>query len=234
MISIKDLVVSYKKGIHVIDTLNLEMKPGKIHGIVGLNGAGKTTLLRVIAGLTTPDQGTVIAFGGSKFRKKIAFLETENFFYSYITGREYLRLFKNNNFNIDEWNVLFGLPLDDIIETYSSGMKKKLALLATIRQDKPVLILDEPFNGLDIESSTVLRILLHKLRDTRTIIITSHIIQTLTNLCDQIHYLEKGRIIFSIDNKDFDNLEERIFKEIENKHAALIEELSDKLRISDP
>ncbi|MDO8898925.1 MAG: ATP-binding cassette domain-containing protein, partial [Bacteroidales bacterium] len=81
MISIENLVVSYKKDIYVIDLLNLEMQKGKIHGIVGLNGAGKTTLLRVIAGLKNPIRGTVKAFGETKFRKKIAFLETENFFY---------------------------------------------------------------------------------------------------------------------------------------------------------
>ncbi|MBS4059048.1 MAG: ATP-binding cassette domain-containing protein [Bacteroidetes bacterium] len=230
MISIKNLVVSYKKDIHVIDLLNLEMQTGKIHGIVGLNGAGKTTLLRVIAGLKTPNQGTVKAFGESKFRKKIAFLETENFFYAYITGREYLSLFKNSNFINDEWNALFGLPLDEIIETYSSGMKKKLALLAAIRQNKPILILDEPFNGLDIESCGVLRMLLLQLREKKTIIVTSHIIQTLTNLCDEIHYLENGKISFSTESQRFDELEQNIFKTIENRHQTLIKALSEKLQ----
>lgn len=229
MISIENLVVSYKKGIHVIDLLDLEMQTGKIHGIVGLNGAGKTTLLRVIAGLKTPNHGTVKAFGEMKFRKKIAFLETENFFYSYISGREYLSLFKNNDFNNDSWNNLFTLPLDESIETYSSGMKKKLALLAVIRQNKPILILDEPFNGLDIESCGILRMLLIQLREKKTIIVTSHIIQTLTNLCDEIHYLEKGKISFSTESQEFDELEQNIFKTIENRHQTLIKALSEEL-----
>ncbi|KAF0129851.1 MAG: multidrug ABC transporter ATPase [Bacteroidetes bacterium] len=225
MITIENLHVSYTTNQPVLAGLNLHLNEGEIHGIVGLNGAGKTTLLQAIAGYLKPDLGKISLKNEDKPMKTIAFLETENFFYAYITGREYLQLFKNSNFNNDQWNELFGLPLDELIDHYSTGMKKKLAIMALMRQNKPILILDEPFNGLDIESSRMLRSLLLKISQKKTIIITSHILETLTNLCDHIHYLEEGTIAFSSQKTDFHTIERMIFQRIEEKHSATIETL---------
>jgi ABC-2 type transport system ATP-binding protein len=226
MIIIENLIVSYNKGMNIIDSLNLMLSENLIHGIVGLNGAGKTSLLNAIFGLKSIDSGN-IKNNGSKINKKdVSFLETENYFYSNITGREYLGLFKNKNFDHDKWNKLFLLPLDLIIDNYSTGMKKKLALMAVLKQDKHIMILDEPFNGLDIETCRIIRQVLLKLKECgKTIIITSHIIETLTNLCDYIHYLEKGKIEYSKDKSDFKVFERELFETIENKNRALINEL---------
>ena len=88
------------------------------------------------------------------------------------------------------------------------------------------MILDEPFNGLDIESGRIIRSILLKLKDKgKTIVITSHVIERLTNLCDYIHYLENGKIKFSIEKDDFEKFESEIFSSIENKNKALINEL---------
>ncbi len=225
MITIENLHVSYTTNQPVLAGLNLHLNESEIHGIVGLNGAGKTTLLQAIAGYLKPDLGKIRLKNEGKPMKNIAFLETENFFYAYITGREYLQLFKNSNFNNDQWNELFGLPLDELIDHYSTGMKKKLAIMALMRQNKPILILDEPFNGLDIESNRMLRSLLLKISRKKTIIITSHILETLTNLCDHIHYLEAGTIAFSSQKTDFHTIEKMIFQRIEEKHSATIETL---------
>jgi ABC-2 type transport system ATP-binding protein len=226
MITIENLVVSYNKGHNVIDSLDLIISDNTINGIVGLNGAGKTTLLNSVYGLKSIDSGD-IKFNDSKINKKeVSFLETENYFYANITGREYLSLFKNQNCDSDKWNQLFLLPLDTIIDDYSTGMKKKLALMGILKQDKPIMILDEPFNGLDIETCRIIRQILLKLRDrNKTIIITSHIIETLTNLCDYIHYLEKGRIKYSKDKRDFKEFEREIFASIEIKNEELINNL---------
>ena len=226
MIIIENLVVSYDKGQNIIDSLNIVISDNTINGIVGLNGAGKTTLLNSVYGLKSIYSGD-IKYNNKKINKKeVSFLETENYFYSNITGREYLSLFKNQDYDSDKWNQLFLLPIDTIVDDYSTGMKKKLALMGILKQDKPIMILDEPFNGLDIETCRIIRQNLLKLKDRdKTIIITSHIIETLTNLCDYIHYLEKGKIKYSKDKGDFKEFEREIFASIEINNEELINQL---------
>lgn len=226
MISIRDLNISYNKKNTVIQSLDLSLIENKIHGIVGLNGSGKTTLLNAIYGLKKIESGAIMCNNKKLTKKDISYLVTENFFYSNITGREYLSLFKNKNFELDVWNQLFNLPLNKIIDEYSTGMKKKLAILSILKQDKTILILDEPFNGLDIETNRVIRSILLKLKEKeKTIIITSHIIETLTNLCDCIHYLERGKIQYSKEKHEFKDFENMIFESIENKNQSVINEL---------
>jgi ABC-2 type transport system ATP-binding protein len=226
MITIENLNFSYDGNSKVLDSLCLSLPENKIHGIVGLNGAGKTTLLNAIYGLVKIDSGRIHLGGQTITRKETSYLVTENFFYSNITGREYLSVFKNPKFDSDQWNRLFSLPLDQIIDGYSTGMKKKLALLAILKQDKSLMILDEPFNGLDIETCRIIRSLLLRLKEKgKTILITSHIIETLTNLCDCIHYLENGTIKHSKEKADFAEFERELFESIENKNVELISEL---------
>lgn len=227
MITINKLTLSYKKDKRVIDHLDLSLGEGCIHGIVGLNGAGKTTLLNALYGLKKPDSGTILLDDQSINKKSLAYLVTENFFYSNITGREYLGLFKNESFDTAQWNKLFSLPLDSIVDGYSTGMKKKLALLAILKQDKSIMILDEPFNGLDIETCRIIRMILLRLKEKdKTIIITSHIIETLTNLCDYIHYLEHGSIKYSKDKSGFSDFEKDVFEMIEKENSELIDALT--------
>jgi ABC-2 type transport system ATP-binding protein len=226
MISINNLVVSYTQGQNILNGLSLSISENTINGIVGLNGAGKTTLLNSIFGLKSINSGVITWNNINLSKKEMSYLVTENFFYSNITGREYLNLFRNLNFDIDSWNRLFSLPLDIIIDDYSTGMRKKLALMGILKQDKSLMILDEPFNGLDIETCRIIRQILLKLKErNKTIIITSHIIETLTNLCDYIHYLEGGRIQFSKDKSGFKEFEQEIFASIESKNEKLIDEL---------
>ena len=153
-------------------------------------------------------------------------MPTENYFFPNITGNEYLALFKNDNFDLKGWNDLFQLPLDQIIDDYSTGMKKKLALIGILKMDKPVLILDEPFNGLDIETGRILRSILLKLKEKgKTIIVTSHIIETLTNMCNQIHYLESGKIQFSKNENEFGSFETELFEKLEEQNRDAIDRL---------
>lgn len=227
MISINDLTVSYEKGIPVISALDARFEDNSIHGIVGLNGAGKTTLLNTIYGLIKPDRGE-ISYNGLKINKRdLSYLETENFFYPNITGEEHLNIFKSNtgNFDITQWNALFKLPLRELIETYSTGMKKKLAILSVISLDKPVMILDEPFNGLDLETVRVLRTILLNLKDRKTIIITSHILETLTNLCDNMSYLEDGKLMFTSSKNELSEFQDEIYKRIEDRNREAIKKL---------
>lgn len=228
MISINCLSVAYNDKAKVLDSLSVNLETNLIHGIVGLNGAGKTTFLNAIYGIVKYKLGTIL-YNGRKIEKKdIAYLVTESFFYSNITGREYLALFENTSFDDDKWNGVFLLPLNELIDNYSTGMKKKLALMGILKQDKPILILDEPFNGLDIETCRNIRMILLRLKDKgKTILITSHIMETLTNLCDKIHYLENGIIKYSKEKHEFVTFEREIFDSIEQKNANVIFELTD-------
>lgn len=126
MIKLEKINFAWQKDNMLFNELSLTLQAGEIHGIAGLNGAGKTSLLNIIAGYQKPNSGHLTYHGNKISRHQIAFLETENFFYTYITGREYLQLFKNNQFDNDLWNNLFALPLDGLIEHYSTGMKKNL------------------------------------------------------------------------------------------------------------
>ena len=224
MLTINDLTVSYGDKI-VLEKLQLNLELAKIHGLVGLNGAGKTTLLNAIYGFKTKDSGIVMFKDLPLKRIDVSYLETENFYYSNITGKEYLILFQRltDGYNLDNWNKIFKLPLDELIESYSTGMKKKLSLMAILKQDKEIVILDEPFNGLDIESSKVLSLIISKLKENgKTIIVTSHILESLTNICDFIHYLDNKVISFTRDKNNFTNLESEIFNEMEAEHKELI------------
>jgi len=224
MISIKDLTVSYQKGVNVIDSLDLQLNDNTINGIAGLNGVGKTTLFNAIFGLIRKNKGEILFDGQALTKKEIAYLPAESFFYSFITGREYLSLFDKSG--IDKWNSLFKLPLDKIIDDYSTGMKKKLAIFGVIRQNKPVIMLDEPFNGLDIETGHLLKLILLRLKEAgKTLIISSHIIESLTSVCDCIHYLESGKVKFSRDKEQFDGLEQELFSTIERTNTEIIREL---------
>lgn len=228
MITIKDLSFSYDKKSTVIRQLNLEIRENGIHGIVGLNGAGKTTLLNLAYGLMKPDSGSIVLNGRKLNRREAGYLETENFFYSNITGQEHLNIFREGSagFDVDRWNDLFKLPLKELIESYSTGMKKKLAILSVIKQDKPILILDEPFNGLDLETVKVLESILLNLKGRKTIIITSHIIETLTSICDEISYLEEGEILYTRGKEHFTEFRHDIFQRIESRNAELIKSLT--------
>ncbi|MFV0584236.1 MAG: ATP-binding cassette domain-containing protein [Parabacteroides gordonii] len=228
MLTIRNLQVEYKKQSLILKGITLSMESGKIHGIVGLNGAGKTTLLNTLYGFIRPVKGSILYNDNPLHRRDIAYLEAENYFYPYMTGREYLDLFPagKNGFQVDNWQKLFNIPLNDITENYSTGMKKKLALLGVLKPDKPILILDEPFNGLDLESAHILTLILQQLREKgKTVLVTSHVFETLTSGCDYIHHINNGMIEQSYSKEQFGMLKELLFSTIEKQTSEQIKEL---------
>jgi ABC-2 type transport system ATP-binding protein len=219
MLTIKNLTASYGKD-SVLENLNLDIEEGMIHGLAGINGSGKTTLFHTIYGFIKPDAGTIQLNEQPLSRKKIAFLETQNYFYSSIKGKEYLDLFPDSTstFSVKMWQELFKFPLNDLIENYSTGMKKKLALTGILKLDKPILLLDEPFNGIDMEAVRIIEKLLLRLKEKgKTIIVTSHILETLTAICDQIHILENKNITRIYRKNEFEGIEHDIFGEMDEK-----------------
>lgn len=190
------LTVAYGRQ-EVLKALDMRVDAGRICGLIGPNGAGKTTLLDALYGLVRVEDGKMNWNGRPLSRNDIGYLEAENYFYPMITGREYLELFRLQNpaFDLERWSDVFDLPLDQIIDAYSMGMKKKLALLGVLCLDRPILVLDEPFNHLDLESNQILQSVLRKLAASgRTILLTSHILASLTDICDDIRFLLDGRM----------------------------------------
>ena len=203
MIDIQKLRVEYDNKI-VLNDLTVQFKKGLVHGLVGLNGAGKTTFLNTLFGFKKPTSGTTYFDNRPVKRLDIGYLEAENFFYSNITGIEFLDLFSDDLSDIPAWNKLLFLPLDELVEHYSTGMKKKLALLAILKLNRDILILDEPFNGLDLETTELVKKIIHKLREQgKTILLTSHVFELLMGVCDEIHLLESGQITHQVQQAEF-------------------------------
>ena len=211
MINIKGLYKYYGKN-EILKNINLQFDKGNVYGIVGENGAGKTTLFRCIAGLE--NYTGEITSNLTPLKNHLGLLLTDPFFFSKITGEEYIRLLCNarHKVNIDvESKNIFDLPLNQYASSYSTGMKKKLALTAILFQENKYFILDEPFNGVDIQSNIILTEIILKLKElNKIIIISSHIFSTLKDTCDEIHLLKKGTQIKSVQKSEFNNLEKEM------------------------
>lgn len=225
MIKIKNLTVKYS-GNTVIDDISIDFLEGKVYGIVGLNGAGKTTFFNTISTDLKKDSGQILFNEIPVSNKDTACLETQNFFFSKITGNEYLKIFKqtNENFNLNSLQEFLRLPLDELIETYSTGMKKKLALLGILKQDKPVFLFDEPFNSLDLETNKILElIILSLMRKGKTVFLSSHIIDPLLTVCDEILLMEKGKFIKTFNKSDYNKLESELFSKLKEEAKIIID-----------
>jgi len=196
MIEVENLI-KYFGPKKVLDQVNARFERGRVYGVVGENGAGKTTLFRCLAGLE--DYNGTIRYSEGVLKNVLGFLPTEPYFFSKITGEEYLRLICNARKlavpDFKEKNI-FELPLNEYASTYSTGMKKKLAFTGVLLQQNQVYILDEPFNGVDIQSNMVIVEIIKQLKSLqKTIMVSSHIFSSLVEICDQIQLLKDGRII---------------------------------------
>lgn len=205
MLKINNLNLSFAQN-KILDNLSLTIKYSNIYGILGKNGAGKTSLFECLF-QTNKYSGEILLDENKISRNDIGYLETENYFYPYITGKEYLSYFTESPNEYLDLIGKFSLPLDKYIDTYSTGMKKKIALVANLLLDKPILILDEPFNGVDFEGVILLYDIIKSLKKRdKIVIISSHIIETLFNTCDTIGIMDNGKIAKEFSSMEFGNL----------------------------
>jgi len=215
MISVRDLCKSFGKN-RVLDNLDIDFLAGKVYGIVGANGTGKTTFFRCLAGLEKYNGH--IRSDRMPLKERMGYLPSELYFLPKITGREHLELLvrarEKELPDIDKWNF-FGLPLDSYVAGYSTGMKKKLAIMGVLLQKNDIYVLDEPYNGLDFQSCLLLTDIIRRLRSGhRTVILSSHIFGSLEETADSIMLMKNGRLDFSADRENFLELRDQLVKEL--------------------
>lgn len=188
--------------IQAVDKLNLKIEKGQVYGILGPNGSGKTTTLGMILDVVAPNQGSFQWFENSATvdaRKKIGSILETPCFYPYLTAVQNLRITahikQSGNDNIEQVLKQVGLfeRKDDKFKTYSLGMKQRLSIGAALLSDPPVLILDEPTNGLDPEGIAEVRELIRNIANNgKTIIMASHLLDEVQKVCTHFCVLRKG------------------------------------------
>ncbi len=205
-IELKNVSKSFKKNL-IINNISATFEPGHIYGFYGRNGSGKSVLQKIISGLYVPTSGSVIVDGVDINKEKIypknmRILIEKPAFFPDLSGFNNLKLLADINKTIDENKIIETLELVNLKEEmnkkyskYSLGMKQKLGVAQAIMEDPDILILDEPFNG--IEKATVDKLtkyLLKKKKEGKLIIISTHIKEDLTKLSDKIYVFDNGSI----------------------------------------
>lgn len=209
IIEVKNVTKKFDNKI-IVDSLTLNVKQGETIGIVGRNGSGKTVLLKMICGLYIPTSGDITINSNKSNAEKLGVLIDSNFL-SDETGFYNLKLLSQLGVKIKEdkiYEMLNLVGLDPYNKTkyknYSTGMKQKLKLANALMYDSEILILDEPFNGLDKDSVNHFRnIILQYKKQKKTILLTSHNYEDIKLLCDKIYEMYKGIL------KEVDDYEEK-------------------------
>ncbi|MGD9405565.1 MAG: ABC transporter ATP-binding protein [Anaerolineae bacterium] len=202
----------YYASLAAVQDLSLTVEPGELFGFLGPNGAGKTTTIRMIVGLLRPSAGTVTVAGHDFQREPLAvkraigYLAQTPLLYDKLTGREFLR-FLGGLYSLSDEKIearaeylLTMMELSDkadqLIESYSGGMRHKIGLCGALLHDPTVLVLDEPLAGLDPHSARRVKDLLRDLcRQGRTVFLSTHVLEVAERVCDRVGILDQGRLV---------------------------------------
>ena len=216
MIEVRGLVKSFG-GKTALDGLDLDVAEGEFLTLVGPNGAGKTTLIRILATLTRPTSGNARVAGfdlakqGSEVRRRIGLASHQTLLYGDLSAEENLRFYGRMYEVADlEENItalLQRVDLDhrrhDLVRTFSRGMQQRLSLARALLHDPAILLLDEPYTGLDQHAAEVLREVLVSLGGrSRTVLMTTHNLERGLGLCDRAAILVNGRIVYQASKGD--------------------------------
>ncbi len=216
MLKMEHLTKHYKGSSKGVTDLSLHIAPGDIYAFIGHNGAGKTTTLKCVTGIQDFDAGT-IQIGGKDIRKaplackrQIAYIPDNPDLYEYLTGIQYLNFIadvfavgaKDREERIQKYADAFEITasLGDLISTYSHGMKQKLALLSALVHQPKLLVLDEPFVGLDPKAAVILKDIMHSIcAEGGAIFFSTHVLDVAEKLCNKVAIIREGTLVASGD-----------------------------------
>ncbi len=233
MLKIEHLTKIYS-GKKAVDDLSLHIRPGEIYGFIGHNGAGKTTTIKACCGILQYDSGE-IHIGGTSMKanpiackQKIAYIPDNPDLYEFMTAIQYLSFVadifgvpvKERGERIRRYGDLFDLTasLAQSVSAYSHGMKQKLAIIAALLHNPQLIIMDEPFVGLDPKASHQLKAIMRELCDNGSaIFFSTHVLEVAEKLCDKVAIIKNGRLIKSgtMDEVKGDTSLENVFLELE-------------------
>ena len=222
MLEIKHLTKIYKGGKKAAADINLSVEPGDIYGFIGHNGAGKTTTIKCIVGIHDFDQGEILVNGKSVkedpigCKAALAYIPDNPDLYEYLTGIQYLNFLADifevpaaeRQARIETEAEAFEITsaLGDLISSYSHGMKQKLAIIGALIHKPKLLILDEPFVGLDPKAALVLKQKMHQLcEEGSAIFFSTHVLDVAEKLCNKIAIIRQGQIIASGETETLTN-----------------------------
>lgn len=214
ILEIKNFTKTYAKDKKAVVNLSLSVMPGEIHGFIGHNGAGKTTTIRAVVGVMDFEQGEIFIEGHSVKKEPItcksltAYIPDNPDLYDYITGIQYLGYMadmfsvdkKSREERIGKYAELFDITgsLGNLISSYSHGMKQKLALIGAFLHQPKLLVLDEPFVGLDPEAAFRLKEIMRDLcSQGSAIFFSTHVLDVAEKLCDKVSIIKQGKLIIS-------------------------------------
>ena len=235
MLKIEHLTKTYGEK-KAVDDLSLHILPGEIYGFIGHNGAGKTTTLKSIAGILQFDRGSILIDGKSiredplGCKRELAYIPDNPDLYDYMTGIRYLNFIADvfsisaadRQARIQEYAARFELTQDlgQPIAAYSHGMKQKLAIIAAWLHQPRLIIMDEPFVGLDPKASHLLKGMMREICDVGgAIFFSTHVLEVAEKLCDKVAIIQGGRIIRSgtMEQVKGDDSLEEVFLELEGE-----------------
>ena len=203
MLQAKNLSKKYN-GKTALDHVNVEMGDGKIYAFLGPNGSGKTTFMKIIASLTKQSEGELLLDGKAlsiKSRADVAYLPTETHAYPFMTVGEFGEYYKTFFKDFDEiryksWVERMKIPFRTPFKVLSSGMDKKVRVAATLAREEKILILDEPFNGVDLLArEEIEKMILEVMSDNRTIILSSHLVEEVESYVNFALFFNEGRLL---------------------------------------
>lgn len=203
ILEVKNLVKRFDRK-EVIKGIDFSLESGKVLGILGPNGQGKTTLLNLISGLLKPNFGSVKIDGvqvGSETKRKVSYLQEKNNIYRWMNIREIIEFYNDfyDDFNKEEMKRLLKfMNLDEAmkVNNLSKGMCEKLALSLTLSRDSKLYILDEPISGVDpVTREKIMNSIIEKLDGKISIIITTHYVDELEKILDEVMFLGDGAIV---------------------------------------
>ena len=219
MITLKELSFSYSRKKEVLDRINLEVGSGHICGLLGKNGEGKTTLLNLLSGQIFPDQGSCLGLEETPSERNARFLQQifllpEEISMPEVTAIEYIKMYAPfyPTFRDDICKACvesFEINLSDRLSKMSQGQRKKVAITLALAAHTPLLLMDEPTNGLDIPSKATFRRLVASLiDDNQTVIISTHQVRDLESLIDTVLILDQRQILL---NKTLNEIGEKLY-----------------------